>query len=140
VASSPADVIKECSITFAMLVDPAAAAAVVEGPDGIASAMGPGKAYVDVSTVDEGTSKNIASMVTQAGGRFLEAPVSGSKKPAIDGQLIFLAGGDEGLFEECKEAFDIMGKESFYLGNVGAGARMKLVVNMIMGSMLCALL
>jgi 3-hydroxyisobutyrate dehydrogenase-like beta-hydroxyacid dehydrogenase len=34
--------------------------------------------------------------------------VSGSKKPAIDGQLIILAAGDEGLFKECAAAFDIM--------------------------------
>lgn len=37
-----------------------------------------------------------------------QAPVSGSKKPAIDGQLIILAAGDEGLFTECAAAFDIM--------------------------------
>ena len=38
--------------------------------------------------------------VVAAGGRFLEAPVSGSKKPAEDGQLIFLTAGDEGLYAE----------------------------------------
>ena len=62
--------------------------------------------------------------------------MSGSKKPAIDGQLIILAAGDEGLYKECATAFDIMGKKSLYLGPVGGGARMKLVVNMIMGSMM----
>lgn len=89
------------------------------------------QAYVDVSTVDEATSQRIASLVTGKGGVFLEAPVSGSKKPAIDGQLIFLCGGDQALYEKCSEAFDIMGKRAFYLGDVGAGARMKLVVNMV---------
>lgn len=38
----------------------------------------------------------------------LQGPVSGSKKPAIDGQLIILAAGDEGLFKDCETAFDIM--------------------------------
>ena len=65
-----------------------------------------------------------------------QAPVSGSKKPAIDGQLIFLAAGDKTLFDACETAFSIMGKRSFYLGAAGSGARMKLVVNMIMGSMM----
>lgn len=41
----------------------------------------------------------------------MQAPVSGSKKPAIDGQLIILAAGDEGLFKECATAFDIMVSE-----------------------------
>jgi hypothetical protein len=48
--------------------------------------------------------------VRAAGGRFLEGPVSGSKKPAIDGQLIILAAGDESLFKDCAAAFDVMGK------------------------------
>ncbi len=67
---------------------------------------------------------------------FLQAPVSGSKKPAIDGQLIILGAGDESLFNDALPAFQKMGKRSFYLGATGAGARMKLVVNMIMGSMM----
>lgn len=137
VAATPAEVVQNCDITFGMLADPEAALAVVEGKDGIASAITTGKSYVDVSTVDEACSQKVSAMVTQAGGRFLEAPVSGSKKPAIDGTLIFLCAGDESLYTECKAAFDIMGKAAFFLGAVGAGARMKLVVNMVMGSMMC---
>jgi glyoxylate/succinic semialdehyde reductase len=72
VASTPAEVMRGCDITFGMLADPVAALAVVEGEDGIAAAAGPGKAYVDVSTVDEATSQKISEMVTKAGGQFLE--------------------------------------------------------------------
>ena len=46
-----------------------------------------------MSTVDEQTSLRIGDAVAAKGGRFLEAPVSGSKKPAIDGQLIILCAG-----------------------------------------------
>jgi hypothetical protein len=46
----------------------------------------------------------------------LQAPVSGSKKPAIDGQLIILAAGDEGLFGECEAAFNAMVSWLFVLG------------------------
>ncbi len=46
--------------------------------------------------------------------------------------------GDEGLYQEALPAFDIMGKKSLLLGAVGAGARMKLVVNMVMGAMMGA--
>lgn len=65
--------------------------------------------------------------MTAKGGRYLEGPVSGSKKPAIDGQLVIMAAGDQGLFEEVAAAFALMGKRSFYLGATGAAARMKLV-------------
>ncbi|PWA49692.1 TatD family [Artemisia annua] len=65
-----------------------------------------------------------------------QAPVSGSKKPAEDGQLIFLTAGDKLLYDQVTSYLDIMGKSRFYLGEVGNGAAMKLVVNMIMGSMM----
>lgn len=93
--------------------------------------------FVDMSTIDEHTSRRVAEAVTAKGGRYLEAPVSGSKKPAIDGTLIILAAGDKSAYDLALPAFDVMGKKSFLLSEeVGAGARMKLIVNMIMGSMM----
>jgi 3-hydroxyisobutyrate dehydrogenase-like beta-hydroxyacid dehydrogenase len=61
--------------------------------------------------------------------------VSGSKGPAIQGQLVILAAGDESLYEEAAPLLDIMGKKRLHLGEVGRGAQMKLIVNMVMGSM-----
>jgi 3-hydroxyisobutyrate dehydrogenase/2-hydroxy-3-oxopropionate reductase len=134
--TSPKDVTKHCDITFAMVSDPDAALALCQGPDGVLEGSGSGRGYVDMSTVDNTTSKAISNLITQAGGRFLEAPVSGTKKPAEDGTLIILAAGDASLYEDTKPAFDVMGKMSPYLGDVGQGANMKLVVNMMMGGML----
>ena len=76
-APTPAAVIAKCDVTYAMLADPDAALAVANGPDGVAAGMkaNPGRAYVDVSTVDESTSKEIAAAVTSNGGRFLEVPL-----------------------------------------------------------------
>ena len=69
-----------------------------------------------MSTVDPGTSARIAAAVTATGAAFLEAPVSGSKGPAIDGQLIILAAGDAELYAAALPAFEAMGKKSFLLG------------------------
>jgi 3-hydroxyisobutyrate dehydrogenase-like beta-hydroxyacid dehydrogenase len=135
-ANSPREVVARADITFAMLADPAAAQAVAIGPDGALVGVAPGKGYVDLSTVDEGTSRGLAAAFAEAGGRFLEAPVSGSKKPAEDGSLIILAAGDEGLYTQAAPLFDVMGKKRLFLGEVGQAARMKLVVNMIMGGMM----
>ena len=136
--STPAECITACDITFACLTTPEVCLEVVLGEGGVISGMGAGKSYVDCSTVDEETSQKIGDAVVAAGGRFLEAPVSGSKKPAEDGQLIFLTAGDQALYVECKEALEAMGKKHLFLGKTGAGARMKLVVNMVMGSMMNA--
>ncbi|KAK4269214.1 hypothetical protein QN277_022402 [Acacia crassicarpa] len=136
--SSPEEVAASCDITFAMLADPQSAVDVACGKHGAANGLGPGKGYVDVSTVDGATSKLISGHVKSTGALFLEAPVSGSKKPAEDGQLIFLTAGDKDLYETVYPFLDVMGKSRFYLGDVGNGAAMKLVVNMIMGSMMAS--
>ncbi|KAL3639769.1 Glyoxylate/succinic semialdehyde reductase 2, chloroplastic [Castilleja foliolosa] len=136
--SSPEEVTASCDVTFAMLADPESAVDVACGKNGAASGMSPGKGYVDVSTVDGATSKLIGSHIKSTGALFLEAPVSGSKKPAEDGQLIFLTAGDKSLYETAAPFLDMMGKSRFYLGDVGNGAAMKLVVNMIMGSMMAS--
>mmetsp|Transcript_95506 Transcript_95506/g.265240 ORF Transcript_95506/g.265240 Transcript_95506/m.265240 type:complete len:195 (+) Transcript_95506:1-585(+) len=92
-----------------------------------------------MSTVDEETAVEIGTAVRAKGGLFLEAPVSGSKGPALNGQLVILAAGDQALKDEAQPCFDVMGKRTFFLGDVGAGARMKLVVNMVMGINMVAL-
>lgn len=136
--STPAEVVKKCKYIIAMLSDPPAALSVVFGKDGVLEQMCTGKGYIDMSTVDTVTSTKISEAIIEKGGRFLEAPVSGSKKPAEDGQLIILAAGDKSLYDEVMPSFDVMGKKAFFLGDVGNGAKMKLVVNMIMGSMMTA--
>ncbi|KAL4421900.1 hypothetical protein ABPG77_005184 [Micractinium sp. CCAP 211/92] len=138
VAATPAEVVAACDITLAMLSDPEACLEVATDPNGVASAIGAGKGYVDVSTVDAQTAQAVATAVRARGAAYLEAPVSGSKGPAEQGQLIFLTAGDRQLFDAASPLLDVMGKASFFLGEVGAGANMKLVVNMIMGSMMAS--
>ncbi|KAH8065080.1 3-hydroxyisobutyrate dehydrogenase [Aureococcus anophagefferens] len=103
-----------------------------------ATAATEGKSIVDCALTPE-RMRDMRGAVTLAGGRFLEAPVSGSKAPAAQGALIFLCGGDETLYAEVKPELAVMGKADFLFGDVGAGTKMKLVVNMVMGDMMVAL-
>ncbi|WP_298266979.1 NAD(P)-dependent oxidoreductase [Geobacter sp.] len=135
-AATPREVAEACPLTFAMLADPAAAEEVCFGKNGVLEGIGDGRGYVDMSTVDPATSQRIGVAVVARGGRFLEAPVSGSKKPAEDGTLIILAAGDRTLYAEAMSGFERMGKKVLHLGDVGKGAEMKLVVNMMMGGMM----
>ena len=136
VAATPAEVTASCPVTFAMLADPAAAEAVCFAPDGALAGIAAGHDYVDMSTVDAATAQKIGAAVSGREGRFLEAPVSGSKKPAEDGTLIILAAGDRGLFDRALPGLEKMGKKSLFLGELGNGAQMKLIVNMVMGGMM----
>lgn len=138
VAKSPREVAERVDITFAMLADPHAAEQVALGHGGVLEGIRKGCGYVDMSTVDPGTSKRISEKLISAGARYLEAPVSGSKKPAEDGTLVILSAGDRTLHDEALPCFEKMGKKIVYLGETGNGAKMKLVVNMIMGTMITA--
>jgi 3-hydroxyisobutyrate dehydrogenase-like beta-hydroxyacid dehydrogenase len=135
---TPAEVVSKSDITFAMVSDPAAAREICFGTQGVLEGITPGKGYIDVSTVDPRTSVEIGLAINNKGGRFLEAPVSGSKKPAEDGALVFLCAGDNSLYHEAMPALEVMGKKTFYFGEVAKGAQMKLVINMIMGTMMTA--
>lgn len=138
-ARTPQEVVAASEVTIAMLADPFAARDVALGPTGVVACLKPGQAYVDMSTVDPDTARAIDVAIHQVGGRFLEAPVSGSKKPAEDGTLVIMAGGDRSLYDDMLPIFEVLGKKSFYLGNPGQGASLKLIVNMTMGGMMTLL-
>ncbi len=138
-AATPREAAAAADLVFVMVADPAAARAVALGPDGAVAGLAPGAGYVDMSTVDAGTSREIGAAVAAAGARFLEAPVVGTRGPAEQGALVILAAGDEGLFAEAGAAFAAMGRKTVFLGETGRAARLKLVVNLVLGGMLAAL-
>jgi len=139
VADSPKALVEKCDIVFACTSDPASAKAVFFGENGVLAGITPGKKFVDMSTVNVETVLEIGKAVTEKGGIYLEAPVAGSKGPALNGQLVILSAGDQKLKEEAQPCFDILGKKTYFLGEMGGGARMKLVINMMMGINMVAL-
>ncbi|RMF48335.1 MAG: NAD(P)-dependent oxidoreductase [Deltaproteobacteria bacterium] len=135
-AGSIQEAVRASEVTIAMLADPAASRDVALGPDGVVACLQPGQAYVDMSTVDPDTARTIADAVNRVGGRFLEAPVSGSRKPAEEGTLVILAAGDTELYREMQPVFEVLGKKNLHFGEVGQAAAVKLIVNMTMGGMM----
>ncbi|XP_051132869.1 glyoxylate/succinic semialdehyde reductase 1-like [Andrographis paniculata] len=135
VAKTPAEVIKKCKFTMAMLSDPAASLSVVFDQGGVLEQICSGKGYMDMSTLDANTTIKISEAIAAKGGAFLEGPVSGTRKHSESGQLIIIAAGDKSLYEEVLPIIDLMSKKSFFLGKVGNGAKMKLSLQVIMGSM-----
>lgn len=126
--STPAGVVAAADITFSMLSTPEAVRAVFYDHDDPAlAAAAPGKCIVDCSTLQIPDMVATHSAAVEKGALFLEAPVSGSKVPAEQGQLIFLCAGDRPVFDDpvTQKAFEVMGKRSFFLGDVGNGTKMK---------------
>jgi len=141
IASSPREVVERSAVTYSMLTTPEVSREVFFSPnDGTIHGISPGKTLVECSTVDEQTMIDLENAVNEKQGKFLEAPVSGSKGPAETGQLVFLCGGNKEVFDSLAETdLKCMGKSAHFLGEVGKGTRMKLVVNMTMGIMMAGL-
>lgn len=90
------------------------------------------KLFINMSTISSVLTKRLSVEIEAKGGYYLEAPVSGSVKPAIDGTLIILAAGREPDYEFATTYFEKLGKFSIYLGEVGQGAKAKLAINYYM--------
>lgn len=142
IKSSAKDVVSDCDIVFSMLSTPEASAAVFDDESsGTLVGVTNGKVIIDCATLAESDMKRMSEQVTARGGKFLEAPVSGSKGPAHSGQLIFLCAGSKSVFDEpsVQSALVAMGKASHFFGEeVGKATRAKLVVNSLMGTMMAA--
>ncbi len=126
---SAMDVCQVSDVIFTMLSDDSAVSAVfgellqVDISD---------KLFINMSTISPDLSMKLANDVIRKNGRYLEAPVSGSVKPAIDGSLLILAAGDGNDYNVAIPYFEKMGKLSLLLGEVGQGAKAKLAINYYM--------
>ena len=69
-----------------------------------------------MSTVDVETCLEVAEAISSRGGRFLEAPLCGTKDAAKRGALTLLAAGDKSLYDDCHSSFGAISKKTFYLG------------------------
>ncbi|MEH6304579.1 NAD(P)-dependent oxidoreductase [Olivibacter sp. CPCC 100613] len=128
-ANSIQDLCAESDVVITMLSDDQAVKGLFLGEGGLLNCPVDGKLIINMSTVAPKTSYELEEMCKAVGARFLEAPVSGSVKPAEDGALIILAGGDEDNFRAAQPLFEKLGKLSFWLGSVGAGSSAKLAIN-----------
>jgi 3-hydroxyisobutyrate dehydrogenase-like beta-hydroxyacid dehydrogenase len=129
-AGTPAEVAASCDIVVSILSNDDVVLDVYEGRDGLLSNSVDGKLFVDMSTLQPGTVRELAQRVYAAGAGFIDAPVSGTVGPAKDGTLLILCGGTDNDIEIARPILDILGRRLVHAGPAGQGALMKLVVNL----------
>jgi len=139
VASTPREVAATAETVILMLSDPSAIDAVVEGADGLFASMAQGSILVNMSSVSPAYSRDLAGRAAKRGITLVDAPVSGSKKPAEDGTLVILASGPEEAVTSLEPVFLAMGKKVVYCGEAGMGSAMKMAVNLLLGVMMAGL-
>ncbi|MHB2166380.1 NAD(P)-dependent oxidoreductase [Alsobacter sp. R-9] len=129
-AATPAEAAGSAEAVITMVLDEAAIDAVYRGPDGILSGAIRGRLVVDMSTVLPATSARLAADVAAAGADFVECPVGGSVGPAKNGQLLGLVGGSDAAVARARPILETLCRRVEHVGPAGAGAKLKLAVNL----------
>jgi 3-hydroxyisobutyrate dehydrogenase/2-hydroxy-3-oxopropionate reductase len=125
IASTPAEAAGGAEVVITMVADPAALAAVTEGPDGVAAGADAETTVIEMSTVGPAAIERLARALA---GPLLDAPVLGSLSEVESGTLSIFVGGDEPVLEAQRELLETLGKP-LYVGPSGSGAAAKLVAN-----------
>ncbi len=134
VAHSPRELAESKDVIITMVTDDAALKEIYEGTDGILSAtLQRDMLAIDMSTVSPDTTRQLAALCEAEGIWYLDAPVSGSVKPAQEAQLVIMVGGRAEDFERAKPVFNALGKAAHLLGDAGAGNYAKLAINTFLG-------
>ena len=129
-ADSPRAVAEASDITFAMVTNAAAIAAVTDGPDGIIAGLGAGKYFIDMSTVSPAAIREIAHQVEAKGAQMLDAPVSGSVITLEEGKLSIMVGGSRDAFEKALPILQAIGPKVTHVGANGLAVSMKIATNL----------
>jgi 2-hydroxy-3-oxopropionate reductase len=137
-AASPADISARATRIVTMLPDSPDVEKVLEGADGVFSAIQAGTIIIDCSSIAPKTARRLARRASDFGAVMLDAPVSGGEIGAISGTLSIMVGGDADAFTEVKSIFDAMGnpEKVIRVGDSGAGQITKVCNQMVIGGTL----
>ena len=130
VATSAPDAVRDAGVVITMLPTAAAVESVIFDT-GTAAAFAEGSVWAQMGTIGIQATLGFRDRLAAArpGVTFVDAPVSGSKGPAEQGQLLILAAGPEGAARPLRPVFDAIGRKTVWLGGVPQGSIVKLVVN-----------
>jgi 3-hydroxyisobutyrate dehydrogenase len=125
-----ADAVRRADVVITMLPNAEITADVmVDGP--VLGTLPPMATWVQMATIGAEATERLASetRAQRPGVTFVDAPVSGSRAPAENGQLLILASGPPTAAELLEPVFSALGRATLWLGPAGAGSRMKLALN-----------
>jgi 3-hydroxyisobutyrate dehydrogenase len=124
------DAVAEADVVLTVLPTAAVTAEVMFDAMGIDAAP-PGATWAQMATIGVSATESVYEVVRtrRPDVLFVDAPVSGSRGPAESGQLVILAAGPDSATPLLESVFNALGRKTLWLGAVGAGSRMKLILN-----------
>jgi 3-hydroxyisobutyrate dehydrogenase len=132
VTGSPAEAADGADIVLTMLADTDAVTAAIDGADGSGGALATladSAVWLQMSTIGEEGTQRCADLAQRRGVTFVDAPVLGTRQPAEDAKLVVLASGPQAVRDRVQPVFDAVGQKTLWVGDAGAGTRLKLVTN-----------
>ncbi len=114
-------------IIFLCLPDSQIVHNVILGEKGIINYLRQGQTVVDFSTIKYTTTLEIAKRLQAKGVKFLDAPISGMEKRAMEGTLTVMCGGQKEVFDEIMPYFECVGDKILFMGDTGSGQLTKLI-------------
>jgi 3-hydroxyisobutyrate dehydrogenase-like beta-hydroxyacid dehydrogenase len=135
VADTARDAAEFAEVCLVSLADDAAVTATYLADDGLIAGVQPAAVVCELSTVAPATVRGLTPLVAQKSATLIDTPVSGSVSVVEAGTLTVMAGGDRAALDQARPVLEAFAKSIFHLGDVGAGATMKLVVNSLVHSL-----
>jgi 3-hydroxyisobutyrate dehydrogenase len=131
VCDTPAQAAETASMILTMLADGGAVLSAMDGEAGALSAAGDAVLWLQMSTIGEAGTARCAELARERRVLLVDAPVLGTRQPAEEGKLVVMASGpeDDELRERLRPVFDALAQKTMWVGEVGAGSRLKLVTN-----------
>ena len=130
VAAKPSELAGRVETIITILTDAAAITSVYQGEAGLLEGDVAGKLFIDMSTVRPETEIALAAKVVARRATLVECPVGGTVGPALSGKLLGVAGGTAEDFARAKPLLEQMCRRVDRVGPIGAGASMKLAINL----------
>lgn len=124
--TTPAEVAAASDVVITMVTDSPDVVEVTRGETGVFAGARPGTVIIDMSTISPQITRELASEAGERGLHWLDAPVSGGEKGAIEGTLTIMVGGETGVLEQVRPVFNAMGKRITHFGPAGTGQSAKL--------------
>lgn len=131
-ARSPREAVQDCDAVLTCLPTSREVAGLLDGTDGLLAGLRRGALFIDCTSGDPATSRQIAIRLAEQGIAFVDAPVSGGTDGARAAALTVMVGGDRADFERARPILQAFGKRIEHLGPVGAGHAMKAVNNALL--------
>jgi len=130
VAATPAELVAGVEAVITMLTDDRSIDELYHRPQGLLSGSVEGKIFVEMSTVRPEVERALAERIRQKGGSMVDCPVGGSVEPARAGKLFGFVGGADADVARVRPVLEQMCRRVEHVGPVGAGASMKLAINL----------